>query len=629
MIVRNSVPPPRVGLVRAPRASCDHRTTWAALTITRLILAVALPLLGACATSPALQRQARAVVAATHDTQVDCWLPDRCATPSPFQDLAAELDAGQQSAGGRHAVNLLNDGQDAMVLRLHLIRSARRSIDMQYFIFAADDSGQLVLDELLAAARRGVKVRLLLDQLSALNNLELLSYLAQAHVNFELRIFNPSFDKATSQPLEYFASVLCCFKRFNQRAHNKLLLVDRRMAIVGGRNIEDRYFDLDPGYNYRDRDILVVGPRCEQMRRSFGAYWRHPLAHPMTALRDIVHDLLGRPLAAARRPEYHSEKPELLAALSARADDPAYIDQHFYQRRFMVERLDYFADPPAKHGPEVRSERTALSGRIAELIGSTREQIVMQTPYLVLSKPARKAFLKLRQQRPDIDMIVSTNSLAATDNFPVYAISFRQRRLHLKTLGFQLFEYKPYPGRSEAALRRPVDGKQGKGRAARHGVPLNRDGHRRRLHAKSIVIDGTVALIGSHNFDPRSHNYNTENGVIVWDQAFAAALRAGILADIAPDQSWVVARKQDVPVLTPFNQSIEWLSARIPFFDFWPFRYATSFELRPECDPLPQSNPRFYDCYVRVGDFPEVRLSGKSIYTRIISVFGGGLAPIM
>ncbi|MGD9582638.1 MAG: phospholipase D family protein [Lysobacterales bacterium] len=573
------------------------------------------------------------MISTTRDAELSCWRPDHCAAPSPYQDLAAELaTAAVTGTGSTHTVNLLDDGQDALVLRLHLIRSARRSIDMQYYIFATDDSGQLILDELLAAARRGVKVRLLLDQLSALNNLELLTYLAQAHVNFELRIFNPTFDKATSQPLEYFASVLCCFKRFNRRAHNKLLLVDQRLAIIGGRNIEDRYFDLDPGYNYHDRDILVVGPRCQQMRRSFNRYWRHPLAHPMTALRDIYRQLLLRPTETPRRPAYRIEKPDLIATLMAKADDPAYIEQRFYRQRFPVQQLAYFADPPAKHGPEARSERSELSDEIATLIGGAEHQLLMQTPYLVLSKPARRALLRLRRQRPALRMIVSTNSLAATDNFPVYAISFRQRRLHLKTLGFELYEYKPYSGRSEVALRPPSAAslpERVKGRAARHGVPLKRDGHRRRLHAKSIVIDDRVALIGSHNFDPRSHNYNTENGVIVWDADFAAALKQSILADIAPDQSWVVARKQDVPVLTTFNQSIEWLSSRIPFFDFWPFRYATSFELRPECDPMPVSDPHFYDCHVRIGDFPEVRLSGKSIYTRIISVFGGGLEPIL
>ncbi len=601
-------------------------------TVRSLLLIVGLGLLAGCVTTQSLQRQAREVVSNTRDTQLSCWRPDHCAAPSPYQTLAAKLTTDAGEGREAHAVNLLDDGQDALVLRLHLIRSARRSIDLQYYIFATDDSGQLILDELLAAARRGVKVRLLLDQLSALNNLELLTYLAQAHVNFELRIFNPTFDKATSQPLEYFASVLCCFRRFNQRAHNKLLLVDRQLAIIGGRNIEDRYFDLDPGYNYHDRDILVVGPQCAQMRKSFDSYWRHPLAHPMTSLRDIDRELLRRPLQAARRPDYQTEKPELIAALSARADDPAYIERHLFRTRFPVQRLRYFADPPAKHGPQAKSERSELSDQIATLIGSTRRQLVMQTPYLVLSKPARKALIRLRRQYPGMRMIVSTNSLAATDNFPVYAISFRQRRLHLKKLGFELYEYKPYPGRSEAALSRPPGERlpdRVRGRVARHGVPLKRDGQRRRLHAKSIVIDGAVGLVGSHNFDPRSHNYNTENGVIVWDQDFARALRTSILADIAPDQSWVVARKQNVPVLTTFNQSIEWLSARIPFFDFWPFRYATSFELRPECDPMPVSDPSFYDCHVRIGDFPEVSLSGKSIYTRIISVFGGGLAPIM
>jgi phosphatidylserine/phosphatidylglycerophosphate/cardiolipin synthase-like enzyme len=160
-------------------------------------------------------------------------------------------------------------------------------------------------------------------------------------------------------------------------------------------------------------------------------------------------------------------------------------------------------------------------------------------------------------------------------------------------------------------------------------VPLRRDTVRRGLHAKSMVIDGAISLIGSHNFDPRSEGLNSENGVIVRDAGFAAELKRAIGHDIGPDQSWVVAKKPDRGLLTPINQGIEFVSEKLPVFDIWPWRYATSYELRPECAPVPPSDPDFLNCYVRVGDFPEVDLAAKGIYTRILTAFGVGLSPIL
>lgn len=582
-----------------------------------------------------MQRRASDIVERTVASDLTCVAADHCALASPYQLLADQLFAVSATGTPQHAVNLLDDGEASLALRIHLIRSAKISIELQSYIFETDDVGQLTLQELLAAARRGVKVRVLLDQLSSIHNRAWLNYLARAHVNFELRVYNPTFDKATTKPLEYVAGIVCCFFKFNQRAHNKILLIDQRIGIVGGRNIADRYFDMDPAYNYRDRDILLVGREGRVMRASFDRFWVHPRARSLDSLRDVGAVLLGSGETPPQVPSMHFVRADEIQGIQQRATDPVFIKHTFFDQRFTVAKLSYYSDSPRKRGrhkqPD-KAERRALSGKIAELISSAETEVVMQTPYLVLSKPARRAFLALRLTHPDLRVIVSTNSLAATDTFPVYAISYKHRRLHLQKLGFELYEFKPYPGRSEQALKPVKDiGLLGSARVLARGnsLPLLRDGMRRRLHSKSIVIDGATSLIGSHNFDPRSHGYNTENGVIVHDLAFAVALRNSILADIEPDQSWVVARKPDRGLLTPINQTIESLSEKIPFFDIWPWRYATSYELRPQCAPLRASDPRFHQCYVRVGDFPEVNLSAKAIYTRIITIFGGGLTPIL
>ncbi len=175
---------------------------------------------------------------AARDRAVDCDRPDNCAVPSELRALAGTSFARSAEAPGtpHHHALILDKGGDALLARINLIRSATRRVDLQTYIYDKDDSARLVLDELLAAARRGVRVRLLIDQLSAIVDLQILAALSGAHENLELRIYNPTFNLAVPNYMHYSASVICCFRRFNQRMHNKLLVVDDAVAIAGGRN---------------------------------------------------------------------------------------------------------------------------------------------------------------------------------------------------------------------------------------------------------------------------------------------------------------------------------------------------------------------------------------------------------
>ncbi|WP_460830852.1 phospholipase D-like domain-containing protein, partial [Lysobacter humi (ex Lee et al. 2017)] len=169
-------------------------------------------------------------------------------------------------------------------------------------------------------------------------------------------------------------------------------------------------------------------------------------------------------------------------------------------------------------------------------------------------------------------------------------------------------------------------------RYANAPVPLKRAGVRMGLHAKSLVVDETVGVVGTHNFDPRGDRYNTESMVVIRDAAFARQLAASIGRDIAPANSWVIAPRDKLPVLSGADYSLGKAFEQLPLFDFWPRRYATSYEFRatPECpQPLPPTHPRFRDCYAPVGDFPEVALGLKRVLTRITTAFGAGLAPIL
>lgn len=610
----------------------------------RLALPLFLLLLttGCSTLSRADLRASTAIAEAGQAAAADCDDPaDPVCRPveSPLLALGREAVAGSGQDAPRHHVTLLDRGQDALIARLHLIRAARESIDLQSFIYDVDDSGLLVLDELLAAARRGVRVRLLLDQLYGLPDPGLQAALAGAHPNFELRLYNPTFGEAKTQPLEYAAGIVCCFRKFNRRMHTKLLLVDGTVGVTGGRNIQDRYFDWGEAYNYRDRDILVAGPIAAAMKENFEAFWTFERSHPAHALKDVAGRLIREGAVPAHRLlDPARERPPRVLAMAEAITDGAAVYERLAPLTLPVGRVAFFADLPDKHTGEQPAHEDA-SRAMRELVDSTRAELVVQTPYLVLSRPARKLFREIHRREDAPDVIVSTNSLAATDAFPVYAMSHKYKRLYLRELGFRIFEYKPYPadapidveatgvlGPETATL--PIFGSGSSGSAS-GPVPLKRAGVRVGLHAKSIVVDDRIGVVGSHNFDPRSDNLNTESMVVVHDAQFAAALRASIQRDMIPANAWTIARQEKPPVFSGLNYSLGKLSEKLPIFDIWPFPYASSFELREGCNPLPPGDPRFYECYEDVGAFPEVDLPLKTVYTRILTAFGAGLVPIL
>ncbi|HET7845335.1 MAG TPA: phospholipase D family protein [Xanthomonadales bacterium] len=605
--------------------------------LVALLVAVATLAAGGCGGSRVVREQAEAAVASARNDALDCDRDDRCALPTPLAGLVERSAATPDGERGRHFVNLLDLGEESLALRVHLIRAARERIDLQTFIFSEDDVGYLTLDELLKAARRGVKVRLLLDQLFSFDNTALFAKLARAHANFEIRLYNPTFTKAKTAPLEFAAGILCCFMHFNQRMHNKLLLVDGLYGVNGGRNVDERYFDWSESFNYRDRDVLVVGPATSEMQASFDAYWNHRTAVPLTSLSDVGREILEEQESPQPLDTIRLHDPERLLAIGERASDDAWIRRTFVEGSYPVARVEYFADLPNKGNERHEEYDRDITSRIAALLAQAKDRIVMQTPYLVLSKAARDLFEQRRKEHPGLEILVSTNSLAATDAFYVYAVSHKHKRKYLRRLGFEIHEYKPFPGRGAPTVatepvRVGASGTFGREalRARQESVPLTKPGVRRGLHAKSIAIDGQVALIGTHNFDPRSDRLNTESGVIVWDSAFAAALEASIRNDATPDNAWVIAKRQKaVPVVGEVNTVISTVSETLPLFDLWPFRYATSYQLRDGCEAKRPSDPGFYDCYDPVGDFPEVNLSLKAIYARIITAFGAPLAPIL
>ncbi len=645
---------------------------------------LSLALLGtACASLSDRQRdRAAGIAAAARSPVVECAQADACALPSPLYDLAGQASAASTPAAPRHYAVILDKGSDALLARLNLIRSARARIDLQTYIFDKDDSARLVLDELLAAARRGVKVRVLIDQLSAIADLEILAALSGAHENFSIRIYNPSFGKAKLNYLDYAGSVLCCFRRFNQRMHTKLLLVDDRIGISGGRNYQDDYFDWDAEYNFRDRDVLVAGPEASAMAVNFQAFWDARRSVPAERLNDVGRRLLRDGVPTMPVPRYL--RPARVQEAVEQASDPAVVQARFVDPAFAVGAVRYIADLPQKHRRERRDDDAPAAPELEALIRGAKSEVLLQTPYLVMSKQAQAMFRDMRRREPPPQVTVSTNSLAATDNPIVYSMSFKYKRRYLREFGFRIHEYKPFPEDAPvdyAALMPegpPVaspdaqGGGSGTGRmrgpsgslgpsggsssnaasgettrrlqrtesrpsflssgAGSEPLPLKRAGVRMGLHAKSMVIDGETAVIGTHNFDPRSENYNTEAAVVIEDPAFASALADSIRRDMSPENAWTIAPRAKPPVFSGLDYSLGKVSEALPIFDLWPWRYATSYEFQPGPDcPLPVSpkDPAFHRCYVAVGDFPEVNVGPKWLYTRVLTAFGAGLVPIL
>jgi putative cardiolipin synthase len=598
-----------------------------------MAVAALIVLLNGCAVDRLHARRALATATAAQDQTLACHDIDACAQPSPYRELTERALRESQPEAPVHYVNLLDRGEDSLLLRIHLLRAARKSIDVQTYIFEEDDAGFLMLDELVKAARRGVKVRVIVDQLFSLDDIELLAQLARAHVNFELRVYNPTFHKASTQPIEFAAGILCCFFEFNQRMHNKLLLVDGDIGITGGRNYQNRYFDWDDDFDYRDRDVLVAGPAGKAMRASFDAFWENRNSVPLSRLRDVSSRILSDGLGAPGYALHAYANPARVESLSARADDASYIDSHFVQQAYRVGEVEYFSDAPNKLG-DPHPQDAQLSQHILQLLRDAQSEIVMQTPYLVLSKTAQKVFREQHKDRPQLRILVSTNSLAATDAFVVYALSYKYKKRYLK-LGFEIHEFKPLPAEAPDLIANySALGKKNvpkiKTKYQRYGsAPLATAGVRVNLHAKTILIDGAITLIGSHNFDPRSDHYNTEAGFIIHDRAFTEMVRGVILRDAEPQNSWTIARRERRSWLSRLNARIGNVSAALPIFDLWPFRYASSFELKQGCTPMSPQDPGFYACYDDVGDFPGVDLPLKTIYTRIVTAFGAGLQSIL
>ncbi len=415
--------------------------------------------------------------------------------------LASSVRDALNAHAGESGFRPLPNGVEALVARIILADAAERSLDVQYYIWHDDLTGRLFAHSLLRAADRGVRVRILVDDVGTRANDETLLSL-DSHPNIEIRLFNPVASR-TFRGL----GMLADFSRTNRRMHNKVFVVDNQRAVLGGRNIGDEYFDAHGDIAFGDLDVLTLGPVVGEVSKAFDIFWNAPMSIPIGAL-------TGRPGKAGSLDVLRA----MLAAFVEMQSDSAYVrhaqstvaqslatgtDGVYWGRGHVV------VDDPAKVTRPPDDTEGHLLPQLARIGVQLRSDLLIISPYFIPGDTgvgALRAFVE-----KGVRVTVLTNSLAATDVSAVHA-GYKRYRETLLAGGVRLYELKPDA----------IDYERAKGK--------NRliSGSRASLHAKTFIFDRRAVFIGSLNLDPRSAQLNTEVGVVSETEAMAIALADGI-----------------------------------------------------------------------------------------------------
>lgn len=438
----------------------------------------------------------------------------------PFETaLGRGFAAAAADHPGQAAFALLEDGAAAFLVRAGLVRRAERAVDLQYYIYEGDHAGSVLAYELLRAAERGVRVRILLDD-NGIGFRDVVLAELDAHRNVEVRVFNPTAQRGG---LARFVEFLTRVSRLNRRMHNKIMTVDGVAAIVGGRNIGDHYFGARARAGFRDYDVLTFGAPAAEAGASFDRFWNSEHAFTVGALGDEAGGELPEARAAKLRqrlaraiaraiPDYEARAGQAVDDLAAWSREQPL---HWARGRVVGEAPERVAG---------RSDGLVLQTLAAALAGAERE-VLIESAYFV-PQDAGVALLAGLVRR-GVRVTVLTNALASNDVPAVHAGYAPYRRALLEA-GVELREFRRRPlGRRRFGWLR---------RAAEHETSL---------HAKVMVIDRRLAWIGSFNMDPRSARLNTEVGVMVESASLAAELAGHVEADCAPAHAWRLALEPD------------------------------------------------------------------------------------
>lgn len=408
--------------------------------------------------------------------------------------LAAAVEPQLAAHPDLSGLHPFSDGLDALAARLILADAAESTLDIQYYIWKQDMVGRVLLERLLRAADRGVKVRMLLDDFGTVPSDAVLLAI-DSHPNIEVRMFNP----VTIRSLRALG-IVADFRRTNRRMHNKSFTADGQVAIVGGRNIGNEYFEASDGYNHADLDMAVIGPVVREVAAAFELYWTHRTAVPISKL-----------TPQTTTPEALSQKRAGLIEHYTTAVRSEYADSirgSEFARQFQDGAVTWFwsraaieNDHPEKVLTCSTNDETHLAPKLRELVHATERELFLVTPYFVAGKNG-VALLDAARQR-GVRVVVITNSLASTNSVPVHS-GYRRYRRTLLEAGVELYEIKPTASSQRQRSGGGWFGSSGSGSSSGSSS----------LHAKAFTFDRRIGFVGSYNLDPRSNRLNTEMGVI-------------------------------------------------------------------------------------------------------------------
>ena len=446
-----------------------------------------------------------------------------CSTPERNKSISIdqELKGLEANIATKTGIYVLEDGGNAVLTRAWLCEYAEKSIDIQYFIFSTDNIGLIACDYLVRAADRGVKVRILLDDIMVEAGIEEIISL-DSHPNISIKIYNPGVNlgKNIFQKITKFSTD---FRGANQRMHNKTLTVDEKVVITGGRNIADEYFDFDHAYNFRDRDVLLLGKTVNKVASSFELFWKNPLSVNATDITNNkinidedqfikLHDYACDP--SNFWPEIRRQVKEL---------PKTFKKIKFSKNLIWTDSIDFISDPPGKNdGQSGLNGGGITTNALIKLVKNAKSSIDIQSPYLVTTELSHKLFKQAIDK--GIKIRILTNSLASTDNLEAFS-GYQKDREKLLKLGVQIFEFKP-----NAKIRMHL--MTSKLKDSLKEMPIFG------LHAKSMVIDNSTSVIGTFNLDPRSANLNTECITVIHSKQIAASITNYFQEEIKPENSW-------------------------------------------------------------------------------------------
>jgi putative cardiolipin synthase len=479
-------------------------------------------------------------------------LPPQAAVPvgsgTKLDSLIAPEEAKHPGAAGFH---LVGTGPEAFAIRARSAQIAERSLDVQTYIWNDDLTGVYLAYVLLSAADRGVKVRLLVDDMDARNKNYGFAAL-DAHPNIEVRMFNPL--PSRSGKLAFIGDFLSSGKRLNHRMHNKTWIVDNRIALVGGRNLGDEYFGASEDVNFVDLDFAMVGPVVRDASASFDKYWNSRAVYPISVLSpDAV-------------------SPAALVKLRTRADQVADQSKtssyaELLKRDDAIERLlhgdwplewssqfQFVSDDPLKALKNEGLDRSDVLGVLIPVLKSAQYSETLISPYFVPGNRGTEFFVARAQDGKQVRIL--TNSLAANDVAAVHG-GYSKYRRDLLEGGVKLWELKPLPGSKTNASMFGSSGAS--------------------LHTKALVVDGQRLFVGSYNLDPRSTSLNCEQGVLVTNLALggqfeaifdkqSGGARAWQVTLVDGDLSWTDGTKtyKSDPMATRGQRFQAWLAGVLP-----------------------------------------------------------------